>query len=66
MSASLDDNLPAYIVNPVDTKFDLVDRTGRTILSCRDRPSAEHHASLMNAAFERGYKQCLKDRRNAK
>jgi len=47
------DEVP-YVVVHADGRFRIVDQSGRTIMTCRDRGSAEHYAELLISAFESG------------
>jgi len=48
-----DQKLP-YITQEQDGKINVVDKTGRTLVSCRDKQNAEHYAALMNQAYAAG------------
>ena len=37
-------------------RFRVVDESGRIILECGDRASAEQYAALLNEAYRRGFK----------
>ena len=37
-------------------KFEVLDPSGRSILTCRDAASANHYAVLLNKAYKHGYK----------
>ncbi|WP_182869871.1 hypothetical protein [Stieleria mannarensis] len=37
-------------------KFEVLDPSGRSLMTCRDTASAEHYATLLNQAYKRGYK----------
>lgn len=52
------DRDPPYrvVVDAESGKYHVTDLDDRTILSCRDSPSAEHYATLMTTAYELGYK----------
>jgi hypothetical protein len=46
-----------------EEKFQVNNRSGRTILVFRDLGSAEHYASLLNQAFLAGYKSGYREAR---
>lgn len=48
--------MPAYSVAEKDDQHLVVDRSGRTVLQCAGVQNAMHYATLMNQAFEVGYK----------
>lgn len=52
----MDDEQEAYEVVQEDAGFRVRDETGMSIMTCRDRGSAEHYASLLNRAYRKGYK----------
>jgi hypothetical protein len=49
---------PPYVVMCVDDRFQVINQSGRTIMSCSDRDSAEHYADLLNSAFDAGFRAC--------
>ena len=61
MAAPKEDRTPAYVVEQKDDKHGVVDRSGRTILQCAGVQNAMHYATLMNQAFEVGYKAGYRD-----
>lgn len=61
MAAPQDDCTPAYSVEEKDDKHGVVDRSGRIILQCNGVQNAMHYATLMNQAFEVGYKAGYRD-----
>jgi len=61
MAELQDDSSPAYVVEENDNKHSVVDRSGRTILQCAGVQNAMHYATLMNQAFEVGYKAGYRD-----
>ena len=65
MALSQDDRTPAYSVEEKDDKHRVVDRSGRTILQCAGIQNAMHYATLMNQAFEVGYKAGCRDANKA-
>ena len=56
-----DDN--AYRVEERDGRFHVLDRMGRTVLSCGDEASAIHYGVLLKEAYGRGYKAGYKEGR---
>jgi hypothetical protein len=38
-------------------KFRVLNASGITVIVCRDRTDAEHHAVLLEEAFRRGYQR---------
>ena len=65
MATQQEDRAPAYVVEQKDNKHGVIDRSGRTILQCADAQNAMHYASLMNQAFEVGYKAGYRDANKA-
>jgi hypothetical protein len=65
MTTPQEDRTPAYEVEQNDDKHSVVDRSGRTILQCAGVQNAMHYATLMNQAFEVGYKSGYRDASNA-
>ena len=65
MAVPEDDRTPAYSVEEKDHKHGVVDRSGRIILQCTGVHNAMHYATLMNQAFEVGYKAGYRDGNNA-
>jgi hypothetical protein len=61
MAALQNDHSPAYSVEEKDGEHRVVDRSGRTILQCAGEQNAMHYATLMNQAFEVGYKAGYRD-----
>ena len=61
MAVPQDDHTPAYSVEENNDKHRVVDRSGLTILQCAGFQSAMHYATLMNQAFEVGYKAGYRD-----
>ena len=61
MATPQEDRTPAYVVEQKDNKHSVVDRSGRTILQCAGAPNAMHYATLMNQAFDVGYKAGYRD-----
>lgn len=45
-----------YEVIADDDRFAVVDRDAHVICRCRTEPDAQNYASLLNRAFQRGYK----------
>ena len=45
-----------YRVQPTENQFQVVDESGRMVLSTGDRANAEQYATLLNQAFQRGFK----------
>jgi hypothetical protein len=50
-----------YTVQANNTRFEVSAASGRTILVCEDEGSASHYASLLNEAYEAGYKTGYRD-----
>lgn len=48
-------NEQPYQVSEESGKFDVLDPSGRSIMTCRDAPSAEHYAVLLSQAYKHGY-----------
>lgn len=44
-----------YRVSEESGKFDVLDLSGRSILTCRDATSAEHYAVSLSQAYKQGY-----------
>lgn len=65
MATPQEDHSPAYVVEQKDNKHGVVDRSGRTILQCPGAQNALHYATLMNQAFEVGYKTGYRDANKA-
>ena len=65
MAKPQDDRTPAYSVEEKDDTHRVVDRSGRTILQCAGAQNAMHYATLMNQAFEVGYKAGYRDANKA-
>ena len=55
---------PAYRVLPEDEQFRVAGNKGRTIMVCRDEPSATHYVVLLNEAFQHGYRAGYRDGKN--
>ncbi len=54
MSAGDDDRL--YRVYEDDSGFRVVDDSDQTIVTCRDKRSAEHYATILQRAYNQGYR----------
>jgi hypothetical protein len=52
-----------YDVSDRDGRFDVRSASGRVVMSCGDEASARHYASLLNEAFDAGYKAGFRDGR---
>lgn len=52
-----------YRVLPKDSTYCVVDDNDRTVLTCRDEPSAGHYVALLTQAFRRGYKVGFREAR---
>jgi len=65
MATPQEDRTPAYVVEHQDNKHGVVDRSGRTILQCAGVQNAMHYATLMNQAFDVGYKAGYRDANKA-
>lgn len=65
MATTQDDRSPAYVVEQKGDQHGVVDRSGRTILQCAGVQNAMHYATLMNQAFEVGYKTGYRDANKA-
>ena len=64
MSDVKDDPQLAYTVQQRNARFEICAASGRTILVCEDEGSAAHYASLMNEAYQAGYKLGYREGRN--
>jgi hypothetical protein len=47
----------AYLVELVDSHYDVRSKTGRVVMSCRDEASARHYANLLSEAFDLGFRE---------
>lgn len=56
MSLEVKNEQIEYTVKQREDKYEVNNRSGRTILLFRDQGSAEHYASLLNQAFLSGFK----------
>lgn len=54
MSAGDDERL--YRVYEDESGFRVMDESGQTIVTCRDKRSAEHYASILQRAYNTGYR----------
>lgn len=45
-----------YRVNPRDGRFEVLDRSNRVMVVCRDEGSATNYVDLLNRAYQHGYK----------
>ena len=54
----------AYSVQEQGNRFTVCSAWGRAILACNDLASASHYASLLNEAFNAGYKSGFHAARN--
>ena len=61
---SSDSDQPFQVVT-AEGSFDVADRSGRVVLSFRDRNSAHQYVALLNDAFRRGYRSGYRDGKNA-
>jgi hypothetical protein len=61
---SFEDAAP-FRINPTKDFFEVVDDTGRRIIVCKDKLSADQYAALLNEAFRRGYKAGFRDAKRA-
>lgn len=52
----MDETEPPYRVQAAENQFQVVDESGRTVLSLGDRTNAEQYAAMLNQAFQRGFK----------
>ena len=52
----MDDIEPPYQPQSGEGRFQVMDESGKVVLNCGDRMSAEQYAALLNQAFQRGYK----------
>lgn len=52
-----------YSIIEADGKFELRSSSGRCVMVCGDRHSAEHYLVLLNEAFASGYRQACRDRK---
>jgi len=58
------DKTTPYSVSEQQGRFNICTTSGRIIMTCGDTASAGHYASLLNEAFNAGYKQGFKDFRS--
>jgi len=58
------DNAKAYQVLNNGDRYNVTNEFDRVILECRDEGSARHYATLLNQAYELGYKKGFKAARN--
>ena len=58
-------NEKAYRVFCDSDKYNVTNEFNRIILECRDEGSAQHYATLLNQAYELGYKKGFKEARLA-
>ncbi len=56
-------NETAYRVHHGGDKYKITNEFDRVILECRDQGSAQHYATLLNQAYELGYKKGVKETR---
>ncbi len=56
MSTDQEEPYLEYKVEEQMGKYKITTSSGRTALSFRDENSASHYASLLNEAFQKGYK----------
>ena len=56
-------NEKAYRVLFDSEKYNVTNEFNRVILECRDEGSAQHYATLLNQAYELGYKKGYKEAR---
>jgi len=54
------DNAKAYQVRKNSDRYHVTNEFDRVILECRDEGSARHYATLLNQAYELGYKKGFK------
>ena len=59
------ERIKAYFVAVENELYRVVNQSKRTILECRDEGSAQHYATLLNQAYEVGYKQGYTDKAKA-
>ena len=45
-----------YRVNAREGRFEVLDRSNKPVMICRDEGSATNYVDLLNQAYERGYK----------
>jgi len=50
------EDAPQYRVEARDEKYAVVTADDTVVLECRDAPSAQHYAEMLNRAWQRGYK----------
>ncbi|MEJ1298074.1 MAG: hypothetical protein RPU64_01630 [Candidatus Sedimenticola sp. (ex Thyasira tokunagai)] len=63
MSLPDSDTQKAYTLVEGENDTAVCSPSGRTIMVCADKQSASHYASLLNEAFNLGYKQGYRDGR---
>ena len=56
-----DENLSPYSVAVSEQRYMVVDDQQNEIVACGDPRNAEHYATLLNKAFQRGYRQGYRD-----
>jgi hypothetical protein len=52
----VDEEQDAYEVAEDERGFHVRDSSGMTIMTCRDRRSADHYATLLDKAYRKGFK----------
>jgi len=61
----IDENLSPYRVAVCEQRHTVVDDQQNEIVVCGDPRSAGHYATLLNKAYERGYRKGYGDARSA-
>ena len=50
------DDEQVYRVYEDESGFRVMDDNGQTVVTCRDKRSAEHYATLLQRAYNKGYR----------
>ncbi|MEM9056433.1 MAG: hypothetical protein AAGD86_03085 [Pseudomonadota bacterium] len=50
-----------YTCKAADGRFEVRSASGICVVVCNDRHNAEHYATLLNAAWQAGYKRGYRD-----
>ena len=61
----MDDDDP-YYVQQDDAGFRVRDDNEVTLMTCSDRRSAEHYATLLNRAYRKGFKAGFREARHGR
>jgi len=66
MSANDDKPIIGYSLAKKNGQFEIRNKSERSIMVCRDQASAAHYLSLLNEAFQAGYKSGYRDGRKSR